>query len=283
MRLRALTILALTLAGGVALAGEHEPGRARLRVEAAGPLFAATDLVPGQRTSACARVTNTGDASGRAALYAPGIHGGLAEHLTLTVTRRGGCETSDATVVYRGPLSRFPRDRHAALPDGATWRPGDAHTYRFDLLLGHDPRAEGQTVAWNWRLAVESLPGGPAPATGDATSRSAPAPPPAACRTVRGRRIVLARRHVGVVVTPKGERVELRLKGRARRVRYRLNGRLVGVATKRPFRSRPLARWLAPGQNRVAVRADGRAATFGVRVSAGCALSSPRRPSADRR
>jgi hypothetical protein len=260
-RVAHIALVTAGVAGGLALAGDRDRARARLRVDAPAPLFAAPNLVPGQRSTACARVTNTGDASGRAALYAPGIDGALAEHLTLTVTRRTSCHAGGGALVFRGPLASFPRARANALPDAATWRPGDAHTYRFDLQLGHDPAAEGRSATWSWRVAVETLAG---PAT--------------ACRRLRGRLLVVRHRALTLVAVPHRDRVVLRLShaSRARRARYRINGRLVGVATKRPFRVRPPATRLRPGVNRIALRTDRGTSAAVVTLTPRCTLSGSR-------
>ena len=265
-RRAALSLAAvIAVASGVALAAPGGGGRAKLRVDAPAPLFDATNLLPGQRTSACARVTNAGDASGRAALYASGLHGALANHLTLTVTRRRTCDAAEAALVYAGALSGFPRVRDHAVVDGTTWAPGDAATYRFDLALGDDPAAEGLTASWAWRLAVETLP-----------ART--------CTTLRGGELVLERRGVVVVVAPRRARVDVRLRGRARRARFRLNGRLVGAPATRPLTVRTGARSLVAGTNHLSVRAGGRVATFRLRTTARCALSSPeRRPAGSAR
>lgn len=271
MRSSLIAAAATLLAGGIAAGavGPDEP-RARLAVDSAAPLFAAHDLLPGDTRSACLSVANTGDGSGRVALYAPGLSGDLLDHLSLVVTR--GC--SAGATVYRGRLADFPSQLRDALLDPAAWQPGERHAYRFTIALGDDPAAEGLTARWNWRLAVESAARSRAASScarlqvagvGEGRGR-------VLTRTVRvGKRVraVLVVRTAGSAAAPRvavttGLRVRgdktLLTKGWAR-VRYRLNGSAPLVARQRPFRTQLSAASLRPGRNRisVAVQRRGRA------------------------
>ena len=269
MRARRLLLSAapLALVGGAAAALPADPARPRFVLDAGAPLFAARDLVPGARRSACMAVRNAGGAPGRPALYAAGPRGALARHLRLTVARGATCADA-AVVVYDGTLAAFPGSLATALAEPAVWAPGERGAYRFDLVLGSDPAAAGLSAAWDWRIAVEpaAVARSVRPATCERLSASRPF-----ARRVRGVRVELRIRRA---------RLEVRTRLRAARVRYRVNERAAGTSRRRPFRVRVPAAAFRPGRNVVRVvlaPRRGRARTAVFRLSAKPATTGGRR------
>ena len=278
MRLLVPSIALSVLAAGAVVAAEPTP-RAQLDL-AAEPLFTAKNLLPGERRVACTTLRNTGDAAGRAALFAGARRGELAQHLHLEVTR--GC--SGGAVVFRGTLADFPSTVDDALIDDA-WRPGESRDYRFELELADNPAAAGKSVSWDWHVAAETL----APATAAARSSS--------CERVQlvGRRRTLTRtvrinRRVRAVLILRSSSADsaprvtattgLRVRGNKTllipswaRVRYRLNGRASGAPRRRPFRTTLNASAFKSGTNRIAItvqprRGRKRTTTFRLNVNA---------------
>lgn len=292
MRARPATLLlvpvALLAAGASAgaLPGGGSPAP-RLSLGTAAPLFAgaaARDLRPGDRVRACVTVRNTGDAPAAAALLARDVEGGLAPFLALTVTRgrapgEGCAGFVPEEPVFAGRLSEFPARIEDALVDPAVLAPGEARGLRFVLELADDPAAAGREVSWSWRLAVEPR---PAQAASHACARVRPP----ARRDVMLKTRRLSTRVRAVLILrgfggPGADRLVLttglRVRGRTlliprwARVTYRVNGRALGVARRRPFRARVAPRALRTGTNRVSVtvqprRGAPRTTSFAVRV-----------------
>jgi len=121
---------------------------------------------PGDADTSCIRIEYTGSLDSTVRLYGS-VSGGLADYLTLTVTRGtdsspsfDSCAnfTADATnyigagngVVYSGPLSAFPASYAAGIVDPTsgtpeTWSENEAHSYRFVVTLEDDNAAQGLT------------------------------------------------------------------------------------------------------------------------------------------
>lgn len=273
-------------ASAAALPGAGGSAGARLTLGTSAPLFAgagARDLRPGDRVVSCVTVRNAGAAATAAALYAQGLEGALAPFLELTVTRGRtggpGCAgfVPDETV-FAGRLSEFPARLADAVVDPAVLAPGEARGLRFALTLADDPAAAGRAVSWNWRLAVEARPAAAsracsrlhAPARGERVIRSR--------RLSRRVRAVLVLRRFG---PPGADRLVLttglRVRGRTllvpgwARVTYRVDGRVLRTARRRPFRVRVAPGVLHGGTNHVSVtvrprRGDARTTSFAVRV-----------------
>jgi hypothetical protein len=150
-------------AGTVAV-GDNDAGAALLSLPATSR--------PGDATTGCIQVTYSGSLPSTVRLH--GTTGGaLAPYLTLTVTRGTqssatfpsctgfSADTGDHGhgangVVYQGPLSGYPASYAAGIadPDGS-WTTSEARAYRFQLTLGSDPAAQGQsgnaTFRWEAR------------------------------------------------------------------------------------------------------------------------------------
>ncbi len=131
-----------------------------------GAVVALPAAVPGQSSTGCIAVTYSGTLDTGVRLYA-NLSGGLAPHLTLTVTRGtqaapafSSCAgfTADAAnhlglgagVVYSGALSAFPTTHAAGIVDPSpgtpeTWTPGETHVYRFVVTLANATAAQGLT------------------------------------------------------------------------------------------------------------------------------------------
>lgn len=136
---------------------------------------------PGDSVTACEYVTYTGAAAAQMRLYGSVAGTGLAQYLTLTVTRgtfssapaAGSCTgfTADATswsgsgagVVYSGPLSSFPASTGSAIIDpvstsAATWTSGEKHGYKLTLTLPSDVASGAQgltaTAGFTWQAVT---------------------------------------------------------------------------------------------------------------------------------
>jgi hypothetical protein len=136
-------------------------------------LLALANAKPGDADTSCIRIEYTGSLDSTVRLYGS-VGGGLADYLTLTVTRGtdsspsfDACAsfTPDATnyigagsgVVYSGPLSAFPASYAAGIVDptaGApeTWSQAEAHSYRFVVTLQDVNAAQGltATASFTW-------------------------------------------------------------------------------------------------------------------------------------
>jgi hypothetical protein len=155
-------------AGTVALS-DNDDGTAALTLSGA---------QPGDGTSGCVIVRHAGTTAATVRLYGTVGGTGLAEHLTLTVTRGtiggtpapGSCTgfAADTTswrglgagVLYEGSLAAFPTSTGTALADPVTaapteWTDGEEHAYRLQVTLpsGTSAAAQGLTakLAFTWQ------------------------------------------------------------------------------------------------------------------------------------
>jgi 6-phosphogluconolactonase (cycloisomerase 2 family) len=156
-----------TGAAGTVAVGDNDSGTAMLTM---------TGLKPGDTDTGCIRVTSTGTLPSVVRLYGTTGGSGLADHLSLVVTRGSGAAgfdactgfTADTTdyagsgagVIYSGTLQGFPdnyaagaQDPKATSPE--SWTTGEAHTYRFALTVADTNAAQGltytQTFTWEGR------------------------------------------------------------------------------------------------------------------------------------
>jgi hypothetical protein len=147
-------------AGTVALA-DNDAGAALVSLPA--------NARPGDSSTRCIRVSYTGSLAAQVRLYAS-VSGGLAGHLTLTVTRGSqvspsfpSCTgfTADSGnyghgpngVVYQGKVSGLPSSWGSGIADpAASWSNGDARTYRYAVTVDNTPAAQGLTASatFNW-------------------------------------------------------------------------------------------------------------------------------------
>lgn len=143
--------------------------------DAGGAMLTLSSAGPGSSTLGCILVTYGGSLDADVRLYGSSS-GGIAPHLTLTITRGidatptfPGCGSfqPDATnyigqgagVIYQGPLSSYPSTYAGGIVDapGAaeTWTTTESHVYRFSVTLGNDPGAQGTsgsaTFEWEAR------------------------------------------------------------------------------------------------------------------------------------
>ena len=121
--------------------------------------LALTAARPGDTTTACVVVTHDGTVPAGVTLHGTVGGTGLAEALTLTVTRgtfsgtpaARSCTgfTADASGagLYSGPLSGFPQTQAGAIADPtASWAPGEAHAYRLTVTMGSASGMAGKTA-----------------------------------------------------------------------------------------------------------------------------------------
>jgi predicted ribosomally synthesized peptide with SipW-like signal peptide len=118
---------------------------------------------PGDSSDRCIRVSYSGSLAADVRLYAS-VSGGLADHLTLTVTRGSqsspsfpscsgfAADSSDYGyvtngIVYQGKLSGLPSSWAGGVADpAASWANGDARTYRYTVTVDDNPAAQGLTA-----------------------------------------------------------------------------------------------------------------------------------------
>ncbi|MEO8293482.1 MAG: hypothetical protein ABI635_10130 [Actinomycetota bacterium] len=89
------------------------------------------------------------------------VNGGLAPYLHVTILRgdgEGAAWVADpGAPVFDGTLASLPTGWASAVPDG-TWQTGEHHTYRIQVTLMDDQRAQGQvadaTFRWESRSAA---------------------------------------------------------------------------------------------------------------------------------
>jgi len=136
-------------------------------------MLALANAKPGDADTSCIRIEYTGSLDSTVRLYGS-VSGGLADYLTLTVTRGTDSSPSfdscanfapDATnyigagngVVFSGPLSAFPASYAAGIVDPTsgtpeTWSENEAHSYRFVVTLQDVNAAQGLTgnAAFTW-------------------------------------------------------------------------------------------------------------------------------------
>jgi len=147
-------------------------GTVTLERSGAGVVVALTGGRAGDGATGCVRVTSGGSLPTAVRLFGTST-GGLAAHVTLTVTRgtqpaaASGCTGfvadaenhigAGAGVVYSGPLAAYPASAAAGLVDphsGApeVWTAGEAHAYRIAITLGSATSAQGlsgsATLRW---------------------------------------------------------------------------------------------------------------------------------------
>jgi hypothetical protein len=147
-------------AGTVALA-DNDAGAALVSLPA--------NARPGDSSTRCIRVSYSGSLPARVRLYAS-VSGGLADHLTLTVTRgtQGSgsfpsCSgfTADSAnyghgpngILYQGKLSGLPADYASGIADpAASWTNGSARSYRYTVTVDNTPAAQGLSAnaTFNW-------------------------------------------------------------------------------------------------------------------------------------
>jgi hypothetical protein len=124
---------------------------------------------PGDSSTRCIRVSYTGSLPAQVRLYA-NVSGGLADHLTLTVTRGTQASpsfpsctgfTADSAdygygangILYQGKVSGLPASYASAITDpAASWTNGDARSYHYAVTVDNTPAAQGLTASatFNW-------------------------------------------------------------------------------------------------------------------------------------
>ncbi len=142
-------------AGSVAL-GDDDAGAALVSLQA--------NARPGDSSTRCIRVSDTGSLPAQVRLYAS-VSGGLADHLTLTVTRGTQASpsfpsctgfTADGAdygygpngVLYQGKVSGLPSGYAGAITDpAASWTSGDARSYRYAVTVDNTPAAQGLSAS----------------------------------------------------------------------------------------------------------------------------------------
>jgi hypothetical protein len=156
-----------TGSAGTVAVGDNDSGTAMLTM---------TGLKPGDSDAGCIRVTSTGTLPSVVRLYGTTGGSGLADYLTLVVTRGSGAAgfddctgfTADTTdyigsgagVIYSGTLQGFPDSYAAGAQDPKanspeSWTTGEGHTYRFALTVADTNAAQGltytQSFTWEGR------------------------------------------------------------------------------------------------------------------------------------
>ena len=153
-----------TFAAGTVTISDNDAGSAVVSLSSA---------APGDASTGCIRVTNTGSMGVQVRLYGT-VSGDLAPYLSLTVTRGtdsspsfNSCAgfTADGTdyigagagVTYSGTLGAYPSTYGSGILDptsGApvTWSPGQSVSYRYRAELQNDTAAQGKTatVTFTW-------------------------------------------------------------------------------------------------------------------------------------
>jgi camelysin-like metallo-endopeptidase len=142
-------------AGTVAL-GDDDAGAALVSLPA--------NARPGDSSTRCIRVSYSGSLPAQVRMYAS-VSGGLADHLTLTVTRGTQASpsfpactgfTADSGnygygangIVYQGKVSGLPAGYASAIVDpAASWTGGDARSYRYAVTVDNTPAAQGLTAS----------------------------------------------------------------------------------------------------------------------------------------
>jgi hypothetical protein len=124
---------------------------------------------PGDSSTRCIQVSYTGSLAAQVRLYAS-VSGGLADHLTLTVTRgtqasptfpactgftpdSGNYGYGTNGIVYQGKLSGLPASYASGITDpAASWTNGNARSYRYTVTVDDTPAAQGLTASatFNW-------------------------------------------------------------------------------------------------------------------------------------
>ena len=124
---------------------------------------------PGDSSTRCIRVTYSGSLAAQVRLYAS-VSGGLADHLTLTVTRgtQGSSSFPSCTgfsadsgnygygsngILYQGQVSGLPSNWAGGIADpAASWTNGSTHAYRYTVTVDDTPAAQGLSASatCNW-------------------------------------------------------------------------------------------------------------------------------------
>jgi hypothetical protein len=129
---------------------------------------------PGDSSTRCIRVSYSGSLAAQVRLYAS-VSGGLADHLTLTVTRGSqptpsypACTGFSADsgnygygangIVYQGKLSGLPAGWAGGVADpAASWTNGDARSYRYTVSVDDTPAAQGLTASATFYWEARNL------------------------------------------------------------------------------------------------------------------------------
>jgi hypothetical protein len=103
------------------------------------------------------------------------VSGGLADHLTLTVTRgdqaapsfpscsgfsadSGNYGYGPSGVLYQGKLSGLPATWASGIADpAASWTDGSARTYRYKVTVDDTPAAQGQSASATFYWEARNL------------------------------------------------------------------------------------------------------------------------------
>jgi hypothetical protein len=128
-----------------------------------GPLLTMVDGGPGSTVTSDITLTYRGAEPAFVRLYATSAGTGLARFLRVSITRGAvddagfAADRTDYTglgigVLYRGPLAGLPSSFASGLPDPGTWSDGGSHTYRFEITLVGDPRAQGLRASVSFRF-----------------------------------------------------------------------------------------------------------------------------------
>lgn len=150
-------------------------GRVALADNAGGaPLLTLSGARSGSSVTSCTKVTYGGTVPAAVRLYATVGGSGLADDLTLTITRGtiGGtpaaksctsfaADTTNylgrgAGVIYSGTLAAFPGSAGSALLDptsaaAAEWEAGEAHAYKLTVTMaGSSGAGTNATAAFTW-------------------------------------------------------------------------------------------------------------------------------------
>jgi hypothetical protein len=148
-------------AAGTVTLGDDDAGAALVSLPA--------QARPGDSSTRCIRVSYTGSLPAEVRLYAS-VTGGLADHLTLTVTRGTQASpsfpsctgfTADSGnygygangILYQGKVSGLPASYASAITDpAASWSNGDARSYRYAVTVDNTPAAQGLSASatFNW-------------------------------------------------------------------------------------------------------------------------------------
>ena len=140
--------------------------------DAGSALFGLSGMDPGDAPETrCVVVTASGDLPAVVRLHGTTGGGGLDPYLRVKLTRGAMPPSSSCAdfepdladhrglgpgVVFDGSLQAYPDDWASGIADpGATWAPGEAHAFRFEISLVADPAARGrtatQTFSWEAR------------------------------------------------------------------------------------------------------------------------------------
>ncbi|GEM_PF-2276699 len=169
----ALTMLVLAALGPLAVQnavaalgasdeGGFASGTVDLRSDAGGALFRMPDAAPGEADTSTVTIQYLGSIPAGVRLYARTSGTGLAQFLTVTVTRGTGEGSSfipdsidyvgaGPGVLYRGTLADFPTRWATGLVDPGTWRQHETHAYRFTVRLADEPAAQGLVAGASFR------------------------------------------------------------------------------------------------------------------------------------